>query len=149
MELVYRPLANTDHRRLSEFASYLERNGQITDAFFWPPELIVPEFYSGRGWGAFAGDEMVAYVLWRDLPQIREISSLVTHPDWRGRGVMAELLRHIFSDMRQGEELWLEVHEENLRAQKLYKNSGFEQTGKRPRYYRDGGAALLFAYKKG
>lgn len=145
--LTFRSLSNSDHRRLSEFAAWMQSHGQISDAFFWPPELLIAEFYSGSGVGAFDEDLLVGYVLWRELPGVREISSLATLPDYRGRGVMRHLLEMTCDGVRNDGEVWLEVHELNLNAQKLYKNSGFIQTGKRPRYYRDGAAALLYAWK--
>jgi ribosomal protein S18 acetylase RimI-like enzyme len=41
------------------------------------------------------------------------------------------------------------VHEANQNAIKFYKNKGFQQLGIRKKYYKDGGAALLFSWVKG
>ncbi len=149
MSFEIRRLVNADHRRLRQMAQTLELDGQINDGFFWPPELLLAEFYGSAGWGAFDGDgELVAYILYRELPGVKEISSLATLVSYRGQGLMQALLKALYNELRHGEEIWLEVHEENLSAQKLYIKSGFARTGLRKAYYRDGGAAILFAWKK-
>lgn len=149
MVLSYRRLSNSDHRRISEFAEELEALGEINDGFLWPQELLIAEFYGSSGWGAFneQGD-LLAFLLYREVPGAKEISTLSTLPKYRGRGIMEHLLLELYNELRHDESIWLEVHQENLRAQKLYKKSGFVQTGVRPGYYRDGGAALLFLKQK-
>jgi [ribosomal protein S18]-alanine N-acetyltransferase len=67
------------------------------------------------------------------------ISTIASHPDWRGRGV-GELM--LLSMIERAIELnafmvTLEVRVTNSVAQNLYKKYGFEVVGLRPRYYRD------------
>jgi ribosomal-protein-alanine N-acetyltransferase len=59
---------------------------------------------------------------------------------------MEKLLNHIIAAKGQDQELWLEVHEANQAARQLYQKLGFKETGKRKRYYKDGGTAILFAH---
>lgn len=47
----------------------------------------------------------------------------------------------------QRREIWIEVHENNHPARSLYEKLGFLQVGKRPRYYSDGGAGILYSYE--
>ena len=44
------------------------------------------------------------------------------------------------------EKINLEVNENNLPAIKLYKTYGFQTVGKRNKYYKDGGNAILMTY---
>ncbi len=73
------------------------------------------------------------------------ISTIASHPAWRGRGV-GELL--LLSLMREAERraaivVTLEVRVSNTVAQNLYLKYGFEQVGLRKRYYRDNGEDAL------
>jgi len=73
------------------------------------------------------------------------ISTIASHPAWRGRGV-GELL--LLSLMREAERraaivVTLEVRVSNTVAQHLYLKYGFEQVGLRKRYYRDNGEDAL------
>ncbi len=67
------------------------------------------------------------------------ISTIASHPDWRGRGVgelmllaMIERALHLNASM-----VTLEVRVTNEVAKNLYLKYGFDYVGMRPRYYRD------------
>ena len=67
------------------------------------------------------------------------ISTIATHPQWRGMGV-GELL--LVSMLREGQRhdadvATLEVRVSNMVAQNLYRKYRFEEVGRRKRYYRD------------
>jgi ribosomal-protein-alanine N-acetyltransferase len=69
------------------------------------------------------------------------ISTIASHPGWRGQGV-GELL--LFSLIREAERrdavfVTLEVRVGNLVAQNLYRKYRFEDVGRRKHYYRDNG----------
>lgn len=71
----------------------------------------------------------------------------ITEP-WRGQG-LAELLMRAM--MRRAcslgaKVMTLEVRENNLSAQRLYKRLGFIQNGYRPRYYADSGEGALILW---
>lgn len=88
--------------------------------------------------------ELIAFVLWRDTGAAWEISFLATQPNAQGQGVMSTLLEHLKANRPQDRPIWLEVHEQNRPARRLYEKIGFVQTGERPKYYSDGGAAILY-----
>jgi Acetyltransferases len=113
--------------------------------FYWPPEMLKEEMEQAVAWGCFKNDELTAAVLIREMPDVGEISLLATHPDYRRQGCMEFLLRGIIDAIGQKREIWLEVHEGNTQAQQLYKKLGFRQDAIRPRYYKDGAAAVLFS----
>ena len=106
---------------------------EITDQFF----------LEGRN----AVGELTAFILFRKTPEAYEISYLATHPQAKRKGVMAGLLRSLVALAKVAStNVWLEVHESNLPAQNLYKKIGFIECGRRPKYYPDGGSAILYNY---
>lgn len=146
--MIVRDLKLEDHLTLWQFAKELEQRGQVTAAFFWPPELVVAELQTHSGVGAFhSNGDLIAYILYRRLPQVREIISLVTHPDHRKQGIMESLLKSFQEQLPLGEEIWLEVHSENLSARNLYEKLGFKKLGERPKYYRDGASAIVMGWR--
>ncbi len=87
-----------------------------------------------------------AFVLYRDVGEAFEISMLATDPRHVRRGAMKSLLLEFFNRRTPPKPVWLEVHEANLPARSMYEKLGFVTVGKRPRYYSDGGAAILYNY---
>ena len=89
------------------------------------------------------GQAPLGFVLSRAVEDKAEILSLALHPDIRGRGLSAALLRHhLDALMRHGvRAVHLEVEEGNAPALALYRRHGFAQVGQRPGYYAgpDGG----------
>lgn len=73
------------------------------------------------------------------------INTIAVHPHWRRQGIGEHLLRAILERARaiKAVSATLEVRVSNLPAQKMYAKFGFEEVGRRKRYYRDGEDALL------
>ncbi len=67
------------------------------------------------------------------------ISTIASHPDWRGRGVGELMLLAMLERALQlmAFMVTLEVRVTNSVAQSLYRKYGLEVVGQRPRYYRD------------
>ncbi len=67
------------------------------------------------------------------------ISTIATHPDFRGRGLGELLLAGMLQRAINlgGEYSVLEVRESNLTAQKLYEKYEYKVVGRRKGYYRD------------
>jgi ribosomal protein S18 acetylase RimI-like enzyme len=71
---------------------------------------------------AMAGERM-------DLGDLREVSAVCTHPDWRGRGHARLLMQHLMHGMqREGVRPFLHVGSANTRARALYEALGFAAT---------------------
>ncbi len=73
------------------------------------------------------------------------ISTIAVHPDWRGQGAGELLLTSLLEralDLH-AVKATLEVRVTNTRAQNLYRKYGFEEVGRRRRYYRDNGEDAL------
>lgn len=83
------------------------------------------------------GREPLGFVLSRAVEDEAEILTLALHPDVRGRGLAAPLLRRHLDDlMRLGvRAVHLEVEEGNAPALRLYQRHGFNEVGRRPGYY--------------
>lgn len=135
-------------------ARTLARIRELSDAPgapLWTLEGVASELSVGFGFGAFAGAsgaDLAAFLLFRDAGLEREIMFLGTDPDWRRRGVMNELLDGFIAQSRGlGREVWLEVHRLNSGALGLYRKHGFQEVGRRHRYYADGDDAILMALR--
>ena len=67
------------------------------------------------------------------------INNMAVRAGWRKTGIGAQLLGAALEEgMRRGaRRAFLEVRASNEAAQALYRKFGFEQSGRRPRYYAD------------
>lgn len=73
------------------------------------------------------------------------ISTIATHPQWRGHGLGELLLLYLLFQAydHPANMATLEVRQSNRVAQALYRKYQFEEVGTRPRYYRDTGEDAL------
>ena len=67
------------------------------------------------------------------------IATIATHPDHRRQGIAQELLTYALRYMSKEGAVtsFLEVRENNLAAQEMYRKFGYEVSGLRKRYYKD------------
>lgn len=86
-----------------------------------------------------------AFILYRDTGAAWEISFLATDPEFQGQGFMKSLLEYMREERPNERQIWLEVHTDNVKARRLYEQQGLEVVGERPRYYSDGGTAILYS----
>lgn len=86
-------------------------------------------------------EQPMAFLLARDNGDEWEILSIGVLPDCRRRGVARALIAEMTASETLGRsrQVVLEVAADNIGAQLLYKNMGFQQVGRRPRYYRRAG----------
>ena len=73
------------------------------------------------------------------LPPEAELETVAVAAQGQRRGVGARLLQALTEELRaeQASRLILEVRASNLAAMELYRAHGFEEMGRRPRYYAD------------
>ena len=87
---------------------------------------------------ADAGGRVVGYtVVWTAADEA-ELANIAVDPDVRGQGVGRRLLDQAMAAARArgAAVMFLEVRESNAAARALYAQRGFEQVGRRRRYYR-------------
>jgi ribosomal-protein-alanine N-acetyltransferase len=92
-----------------------------------------------RLWGKDEPAAIVGYGGFWFIVDEAHISTIASHPDWRGRGVGELLLLWMIEQAIElgAKIVTLEVRVTNSVAQQLYRKYGFEKVGRRPRYYRD------------
>lgn len=101
--------------------------------------------YLGGGLGLWGKDGVLqGFLLSHITPSATELLLLATSPVYQGQGVARSLMEDWLKGCQK--PVWLEVHEANLRAKNLYFSLGFQEVGRRPRYYRDGGAAISMTF---
>lgn len=83
-------------------------------------------------------DELVGYVVGREVAGTGEILNLAVAPGARRHGLGRRLLEAGVDALaaRGAEEIFLEVRESNLGARALYASAGFRPVGQRSGYYR-------------
>lgn len=106
---------------------------------------------SSRCWVAESAGRVVgALVAWLLVDELH-IATLATHPDFRRQGIAQALLTHGLKLAAQEGALssFLEVRAGNESAQALYRKFGYEEIGRRPRYYKDNNEdAILMTLEK-
>lgn len=88
---------------------------------------------------ALEGDALAGYLGVQYGPDGADIMTIATAPAFRGRGVGRALIAEMAARLKSMGLQWLtlEVRPSNTAALGLYEAMGFQQVGKRPRYYRD------------
>ena len=120
----------------------------------WPERSFrfeITDNPASRAWVAEENGKVVGAIVAWLLVDEAHIATIATHPDFRRRGIASKLLVHTLQSMMNEGALTsvLEVRESNSAAQAMYRKFGFEESGRRPRYYRDNNedAILMTLYK--
>ena len=94
---------------------------------------------------ARAGDRVVGFAgVWLMVDEAH-VTTFGVHPDWRRQGIGRQLLLNLVELSRTigARRMTLEVRASNEVAQALYRAYGFEEVGRRLRYYTDDGEDAL------
>ena len=115
---------------------------QVSFSLPWPERSFrfeVTDNPASRCWVAEIDRRIAGMVVaWLFVNEVH-IATIATHPDFRRLGIGSRLLSHtLLQALEEGaRSSFLEVRESNLAAQELYRKFGYEETGRRRRYYRD------------
>jgi ribosomal-protein-alanine N-acetyltransferase len=109
-------------------------------------ELTKP---SGRCYGAYEDDQLVAYLIVSRYPDAWHVMNLAVDPDHWRKGIGRQLLEHLFEDTERDLErgITLEVRVSNAAAIRLYRSLGFQPTGIRRGYYTDNREDALIMWR--
>jgi ribosomal-protein-alanine N-acetyltransferase len=94
---------------------------------------------ASRCWVAEVDRKLVGIIVaWLIVDEVH-VATLATHPDFRRQGVAKKLLAHALRELSNegAQSSFLEVRASNFAAQEMYRKFGYEESGVRPRYYRD------------
>ena len=94
--------------------------------------MWVQEQHADQGPGAIVGYGVLSIAV-----EEAHVLNLCTAPGWEGRGLGRRMLQALLRIARGGgaQRVFLEVRPSNRRAIELYERSGFNEIGRRPRYY--------------
>ncbi len=135
MNLNIRKMTEADLPAVSEL-------DQISFSLPWPERSFRFEVTSNpasRCWVAEVDGRVVGMIVgWLFVDEIH-IANIATHPDFRRQGIAQKLLMHTLRYTADEGAItsFLEVRESNLAAQEMYRKFGYENTGRRKRYYKD------------
>ena len=94
---------------------------------------------ASRCWVAEMDGKLVGMIVaWLIADEVH-VATIATHPDFRRQGIARKLLSHTLRQLREegAQSSFLEVRASNFAAQEMYRKFGYEESGLRPRYYRD------------
>jgi ribosomal-protein-alanine N-acetyltransferase len=141
--LIIEPAAASD----LEVIVALERESLGWDAWTEP---LIREGLEGRlptirYLAARVGDELAGYAVVSLVADVAELQRIAVAPEHRRTGVASALIEALLDLAAETEvdRVLLEVREDNEAALGCYAQSGFEEIDRRPRYYRDGAAAVV------
>lgn len=94
---------------------------------------------ASRCWVAEIDGKVVGIIVVWLIVDEAHIATIATHPDFRRQGVAKRLLSYALRELRYegAQSSFLEVRASNVAAQEMYRKFGYEETGVRPRYYKD------------
>lgn len=123
---------------------YLEDILKIEKASFitpWSREAFMQELQNpvSHLWALKVDNTVAGYVCFWMHNDLLQVLNIAIHPAKRNQGLGYHLL---VETLKKGtadgvEHVWLEVRESNRAARNLYRKVGFDEVGRRPRYYRD------------
>lgn len=118
----------------------VEKVGEAEKIEELTPPVVPPPFPTLLGFGC----------LWA-IADEAHITILAIHPEYRRQGLGQALLVALLKSAWQRELKWatLEVRASNQAAISLYQQFGFQEAGRRKRYYQDNGEDALILWRSG
>jgi len=94
---------------------------------------------ASRCWVAELDGKVIGMIVVWLIVDEAHVATLATHPDFRRQGIGRRLLAHALRHMIEegARSSFLEVRESNVAAQEMYRKFGYQESGRRRRYYKD------------
>jgi len=117
---------------------------QVSFSLPWPERSFrfeVTDNPASSAWVAESDGKISGMIVAWLFVDEAHIATIATHPDYRRQGIASRLLIHALQVVLSegARSSFLEVRAGNIAAQEMYRKFGFEETGQRPRYYKDNG----------
>lgn len=118
----------------------------------WTEDQILKQIQAGPTWSIWSvpSGELQAFVLGQRVlgsdpaaGEGVEVLIVLVEARLRGAALGLELMKGLHRECPDAAFWRLEVHENNTSARQFYARLGFAPVGFRPRYYPDGGSAVL------
>jgi ribosomal protein S18 acetylase RimI-like enzyme len=108
----------------------------------WSVEQVLEELTGAgrRAWLAGSADDVDGYVITWDNGDVVDLQRIAVRPARQRSGLATELIEAALADV---DRMLLEVAEDNEAALAFYRQRGFVEIDRRPRYYRSGAAAIV------
>jgi len=125
----------------------IQSNLQTDFDDFWTYSILKSELYNENSEVIVAkyDNTIVGFAsIWKSIDDAH-ITNIVTHKQYRNIGIGSKLLEKLINMAKdyKVKSLTLEVNEENIQAQSLYKKYQFKVLGKRKNYYKDKAAIIM------
>ena len=136
MNIQIRPLSITDIAAIHEIEKQSFSDPWTKRMFY--SELVSRGFNHARVAVDSVTGDIVGYCVFWVLPEDEvHINNIAVHPAYRGRGIGRKLLREAVELGKRFETfgVTLEVRESNAAARRFYERLGFQQVGRRIKYY--------------
>ncbi len=108
----------------------------------WPERSFrfeITENSASRCWVADLDGKVVGMIVVWLIVDEAHVATIAAHPDFRRQGIAKSLLAYALLHLIEegARSSFLEVRESNRAAQEMYRKFGYEETGRRRRYYSD------------
>lgn len=116
----------------------------------WDYNTLEEDYQNSKYYIVKQNEDIYGFVGFRTIFEEMEIMNIVTRKDKKNQGLASSLLSYIirYANNSDIEKINLEVNEKNYTAINLYKTFGFEEVGKRKKYYNGEDAILMTNFVK-
>jgi len=122
------------------------------EAAQWTPSEFELQMGDVSGWVIGDREILFGFLAYRIIAAAGEMEllNLAVGPSWRRKGCASVLLNAALSECQSRgiQAIFLEVRESNARAIAFYTKHDFEQSGRRPNYYRNPDEAALTMFRR-
>lgn len=130
---------------------YGKINAAGPQAYFnWNQQTALDEIRAAANLAAMSEGHIKSFITYRNYDDRLEVSALGTDPDLQHLGYGQLLLKELKKCATgQKKPIWLEVHEHNIKALRLYQSGGFMVVNRRKSYYSDLADAFVMTWTDG
>ena len=117
---------------------------QVSFSLPWPArsfQFELTDNAASRSWVVDLDGRVIAMLVGWFIVDELHVATIAIHPEFRSQGLGKSILLHALCSAKEegAVKAFLEVRESNEVAQKMYRNFGFVEDGRRPGYYKDNG----------